>query len=67
MKRLLVTAALVTAVAAGGAVPAHAAPADLGGQCDGTVDVACQEHPCSPDFPCDIVLCGLWVKSRCVL
>jgi hypothetical protein len=61
---LLIAAA---ALAIGVAVPAHAAPTALGGQCDGKVDVACQEHPCSPDFPCDIVICLVWVAPRCVL
>jgi hypothetical protein len=60
--RLLVGAALVLGIA----LPAHAAPTALGGQCDGKVDVACQEHPCAPDQPpCEIEICLIWVGSKC--
>ncbi len=66
-RRLLAAASL--ALALGAAVPAHAAtPAGVGGRCsDYKVAVACQESGCVPDYPCDIVLCGVWVAPRCVL
>ena len=62
MKRL----ALVTAaVLAGGlvslvtATPAYA--------CDGKIDVACNETPCAPDYPCTINICVLYLAPRCVV
>ena len=61
MKRLVLAAALVAGLAA---VPASAA---VGGECDGKVDVACREHGCVPDLPCNVEICVVWSGGRCVL
>ena len=60
MKRALLVAALAGGVALT-AVPSQAA-GPVGGTC-GTakIQVACQEHPCTPDYPCNIEICLVWV------
>ncbi|HWL37309.1 MAG TPA: hypothetical protein VNQ77_14090 [Frankiaceae bacterium] len=62
MKRLLL-AAVLGAAALGVTTPASAA---IGGGCDGKVDVACNETPCQPDYPCTINICLVWV-GKCVV
>lgn len=66
MKRVLAVAGLVAGLALS-AVPAAAAPPTPGGKCDGKVDVFCQEHPCSPEWPCHIVICAVWINGQCGL
>ncbi len=63
MKRLLAVAA-VAAAAVAVTTPARA---DLGGYCDGKVDVACREQPCVPDYPCTITICLVWTSGHCGL
>lgn len=63
MKRLF-AASVIAAAALAVAAPAHA---DLGGYCDGKVDVACREHPCVEDYPCEITFCLVWTGSHCGL
>lgn len=63
MKRLLIGAALVTALGAGIA-PASAA---LGGKCDGKIDVACSYWVCNPaENPCTVSpICLVWLNGAC--
>jgi hypothetical protein len=63
MKRLLL-AAVLGAAAIGMATPATAAP---DGGCSGKIDVACNETPCSPDYPCTITICLVWSGNRCLV
>lgn len=63
MKRLVVAAGLVAGLTVA-ATPASAAI--VGGKCDGKVDVACQEHPCTPEYPCNIEICLVWYGSECL-
>jgi hypothetical protein len=67
IRRALVIAA--AALTIGAAVPAHADTVGVGGKCsDHTkVGVACQESGCVPDYPCDIVICAVWLGNRCGL
>jgi hypothetical protein len=66
VKRLLVSAVLAGAVASS-FVAVPAAQAAVGGTCDGTVDVVCNETPCAPGDPCTITICVVWLKSKCVV
>jgi len=61
VRRLAIVAALVAGLASF-AVPASAA---LGGECDGKVDVACREHGCVPDLPCNVEICVVWSGQEC--
>ena len=63
MKRALAIAGVV----AGLAVTAAPAQAALFGECDGKVDVLCQEHPCQPEWPCTIEYCLVWTGTDCGL
>ena len=59
MKRFLLAAAVAGAFASGlAATPAQA--------CEGKVDVACNETPCAPDYPCSINICVVWYSGRCL-
>lgn len=64
MKRLLLAATAAGILAAGFAAPAQAA---IGGTCDGKIDVACNETPCAPDYPCTITICVVWLSNRCAV
>lgn len=63
MKRL----ALVTAAALAGAVVSTLGTATPAYACDGKIDVACNETPCAPDYPCTINICVVYVAPRCVV
>jgi hypothetical protein len=70
MTRILATGALAVALLAGSAGAASASIGNLGGQCDGAVDVGCREHACQPDeLDCGLVPpCSVWTAAtRCLI
>jgi hypothetical protein len=70
MTRILAAGALAVALVSGSAGAASASVGNLGGQCDGVVDVACREHVCQPDeLDCGLVPpCLVYVNATgCLL
>lgn len=65
MIRILAVGALAVALVSGSAGAASASVGNLGGQCDGVVDVGCREHVCQPDeLDCGLVPpCFVWTAA----
>jgi hypothetical protein len=69
MPRILAAGILAAALVAGSAGVASASIGNLGGQCDGLVDVACRDHVCQPDeLDCGLTPpCLVWLTGNCLL
>jgi hypothetical protein len=69
MPRILAACALAAALVTGSPGVASASIGNLGGQCDGVVDVMCRSHVCQPDeLDCGLVPpCFVWVTGNCLL